>query len=66
MKMIEDKEENLKWGSLTLQIYCEKCEKTFELNPASIAIHLAVNASIWDYIKWVQLSDCSNCKEKLD
>lgn len=61
LKMIEEKEEN-QWGTLTLQIYCSKCEKSFELNPSVIAMHMAMKSSIWDYIKYIQKSKYSNCE----
>ncbi len=64
IKMIEEQEENIEWGTLTLQIYCSKCESIFELNTESISMHMIVGASIWDYIKWIQLSKCTVCTKK--
>ncbi len=66
LKMIEEKDEDIEWGTLTLQIYCSKCETSFELNSTGIAMHMATNSSIWDYIKWIQLSKCTKCNESMD
>jgi hypothetical protein len=51
-------------GNLVLVIICNDCNSQFELNPESIAMCLAVDGTIWDYIKYVQNSKCRVCKKE--
>lgn len=50
-------------GDLMMAIICTKCEAMYELNPDSIAVALMTNATIWDYIEYVQHSKCRVCEE---
>jgi hypothetical protein len=54
--------ENMEWGPLRLVISCSICDAMYELNPDTIALHMAMQASLWDYIKSIQLGECENCK----
>lgn len=66
LKMIEDIQENPEWGTLTLQIHCSECNSIFNLNPQAIALAMHQSLSIWDYIKYIQISECSKCKQNID
>ncbi len=65
--MDDDKKEDFTQGDLVLIICCRKCDAQFELNPDAIAVALMTNATVWDYIKSVQLGKCRECnKEMID
>lgn len=49
------------WGDLVLGIYCQKCDAQFELNNEYIAMALISGASVWEFIKCIQSSNCQNC-----
>jgi len=51
-------------GNLELVIQCRDCAALFQLNPESIAMAMIIQASIWDYYKYVASSHCTKCKEK--
>ena len=66
IEMINDEKEDFSDGDLILIIACIKCHEKFEINPLSISMAMMTNASIWDYIKYVQHSKCSVCNPNKD
>lgn len=58
-----EKKEDFSDGDLILVITCRKCDAMFEINAQSIAIAMMTNASIWEYIKYVQHSKCRVCNK---
>lgn len=60
LKIFDEKSENT--GNLCLGIFCTDCNAQFEINAQAIVIAVMTNATIWDYIKFVQNSKCKVCK----
>ncbi len=53
-------------GDLVLIISCTKCDAQFELNSQAVALAIATEAKVIEYIRFVQSSKCPSCnKEKV-
>lgn len=60
-QFVEELEEGLGDGPLTLCIVCTKCDAQYELSKESAAMALLLNASFLEYLKYVQNSPCRSC-----
>lgn len=57
--------ENSKYtGNLVLFIACLDCNAEFELNADAVVFALAMNLNIFEYIEYIQNSNCRICKPK--
>lgn len=65
---IDELEKGLgKDGDLVLIIACTKCDAQFELNSQAVALAIATEAKVIEYIRYVQSSKCPSCnKDKKD
>lgn len=62
--LLEELDQGLGNGPLTLEIVCRDCNSHFELSKESISMAFAMKTTFADYVRYVQSSKCGICDEK--